>query len=170
MGDGTFDERLGAHTRRRVDGVQPLLVLAEAGPERAAREEADVTADGGEARVACEGRPLRGEPVTVHPVVGVDAGDERAATMREAAVQRRDDPLVWGAHHDETRVARREPARDRERVVARAVVDDDALPVGVALTRDRGERRRERRRCIESRQENGDQISGPRCAPAECGR
>ena len=65
----------------------------------------------------------------MHDVVGVHARDERAAAAREPGVERRHEAARRRRDDHEARVGGGERARPGERVVARAVVDDDALPI-----------------------------------------
>ena len=68
-------------------------------------------------------------------VVGVHAGNERRAALREAGLEGGDDAAVRHRDDPDARVGRRRPRGDGAGVVVGPVVDDDAFPgtVGLAL-------------------------------------
>jgi hypothetical protein len=99
---------------------------------------------------------LGAQPVAMHHVVGVHAGDDPPAREREPALEGGDEPRV--AHRDDpdARVGGGDPARARRRAVRRAVVDDDALPAALALPDHAPQAGGERRFRVERRQDDGD--------------
>jgi len=161
MGDGALDEGLLAYTARRIDPVEPPLVGTPAVAQRAAREETDVAADGGEVPSIRERRELRAQPGAVHDVVGVHASDEGRAAAVEPDIQRLDEPPVGRRDDAEAGVPLREGTGAGERAVRGAVIDDDALPARLGLPLDAPQTDPDGRVRIEGRQQDRDERLRP---------
>ena len=165
MGDGALDEGFLAHPARRIDRVEPELVRAPPVAQRAAREQTDVAADGGQVRSALERGELLPKPRAVHEVVGIHARDERRAAAIEPDIQRLDQSPVGRRDDPEAGVPLREGTGAGERAVRGAVVDDDALPARLELPLDAPQAGPDGRFRIEGRQQDRDErlrLSPPR--------
>ena len=96
------------------------------------------------------------EPVRERDVVGVHARDEWRGAEIESGVERGDKPIMLSCGNFEARVVRSEAGGDVHRVVRRAVIHDDALPVAERLCRDRVESAGEEIRAVPHGQQNAD--------------
>lgn len=82
---------------------------------------------------ALEGFQLRFELVGRERVVGVEKLNIATARSIQTAIARVGKPAVFLFDESNSRVRLRQFTRDLATVVARAVVDDEAFPIGVCL-------------------------------------
>jgi hypothetical protein len=136
MGDRALDECLCADSLWRIDRVEPVLVGAHAVSEIASGEKPNVTPDRGQSGIALERGTLSGKSVAVHPVIGVHARHETPPTMLEAIDQGRNEASMGSTEQPESRICRRKRPGNIDTAIARSIVDDDTLPIGVGLTLD----------------------------------
>ena len=80
----------------------------------------------------------------MHPVVGIISRDDRSPTKWNTGVEGWDEPRMGACVYANSGVALREGASDFERSIGRAVVEEDAFPIGFALAKTAPQTGRER--------------------------
>ena len=103
--------------------------------ERVVGEE-DGGGDAADRLVCPERRDHMAQPARGGEPIGVDERDDLPLGMTQAEVARVRTAPIAGTAHDRQLAASRRALRDLQRVVVRAIVDDDDLVVGVVLSEE----------------------------------
>ena len=135
MCDRALDESVPPDALRVGQGMQPTFIASAPVAEFASRKAARETAECIEIRIVLQSRALQSESVAMHPIVGVHPCDDRGRAKRNARIEGRDQARMGSSFDTKARVTGRERVSDRERPIARAIVDDDAFPVGFGLAK-----------------------------------
>ena len=99
---------------------------------------------GGPTRMLQKRRALLLQAATLHQIVGVQASHQLTPTRPEAGVQSRHNAAMLYSQYPKPRVARRKLPGNLRGRVGRAVVDDQAFPIALALSLHAAQRRSQR--------------------------
>ncbi len=134
---GRLDIDIVGDLRGRDALVLPPQIFAIPLADMLGREQLDLRAQQRDLGVLIQVGELRRQALRMHQVVGVHAGDQRGAGLRNPQVQRGDQAHAAGLEQANPLVLLRRSPNDRRRVVGRAIVDRQQLEVAERLALDR---------------------------------